>query len=355
MLEEISSKILKAGQEFVELRGTNSKDPRGAVDHVIEAYKRLYNEVGRLEGKLKKVSALEYEVSTARKDVNEYKKKLKAAETTISKMQYQKEALETNIKSEKHDHRKETEKLKNKIQNLKQDIGNVENGHNRQRADDAKSHQREMARLRNDHEAKVQSIEYAAMLEKRRLEQQYDEVGLDWTRKWQAQEGVFKHAQREQDEKHRREFHNLKQEHDDLLHSFEQEKLQLTRKFEMENQELKGALVKREHHKGLADSALTASFSKIGVHVEGLSHLDWEYNKQESWPLEELMLQKLHGRNVRILKHQILQNSLWLILNYRIFSTPFRVLGAEGIVLDSSWFELLGAGRQRCFPVDPSH
>lgn len=106
---------------------------------------------------------------------------------------------------------------------------------------------------------------------------------------------------------------------------------------------LKGKLVKREHIKSLPDHVLASRFAKILEEIKDfsrdLSRMQWDTVKRPSFPFPETELDHIHPENTRILKLHLVQNTLWLILYSGVFSTPFKVLGTEGAVLDNKWMD----------------
>ncbi|KAF1828845.1 hypothetical protein BDW02DRAFT_200369 [Decorospora gaudefroyi] len=109
-------------------------------------------------------------------------------------------------------------------------------------------------------------------------------------------------------------------------------------------EELKGALVVRDHYKGLKDRDLASRYKRLSIEIEGFSSMQWDAHLETAWPLSEAQLLRLHPKNTRRLKQQIVQHSIWLFLHERIFSLPFRILGAEGAPLNSAWTEIHAPG-----------
>jgi hypothetical protein len=111
------------------------------------------------------------------------------------------------------------------------------------------------------------------------------------------------------------------------------------------NEELKQGLFQRQHFKGLRDRDLTSQFRIIVGQVQDFANLEWNSRRESDWPFTEYQLLEIHRSNIRKLKKQIIQNSLWVLLYNYIFRSPFRILGAEGRDLDNDWIQIHAAGK----------
>jgi hypothetical protein len=112
--------------------------------------------------------------------------------------------------------------------------------------------------------------------------------------------------------------------------------------FRRDNEALKGELVAREHFKGLSDPEIYSSFKKLAGEVDSFSRIQWEKRKESRWPLPESTLKR--SENPRKLKQHIVQGSIWVILNEKIFRSPFEVFGEEGQKMHRDWTETFGEG-----------
>jgi hypothetical protein len=105
------------------------------------------------------------------------------------------------------------------------------------------------------------------------------------------------------------------------------------------------ALVHRTNFKILTDREISQRFTSLVNEVDDVSRAAWDKRKEPNWPFaEKLLRQTLNGTNYRELTQQIIQNSIWLILFERIFSTPFKVFGDEGEYLQQMWIGEFGTG-----------
>jgi hypothetical protein len=118
-----------------------------------------------------------------------------------------------------------------------------------------------------------------------------------------------------------------------------------TMNLKIDNEALKGALVARQHFKGLTDPELASRFKTLAIQVEDFSRIRWDTSREAYWPFLERTLQRLHRENTRKLKQQIVQSSIWVIFYDNIFYSPFQVFGEEGKVLNREWTEAFGRSK----------
>ena len=109
-------------------------------------------------------------------------------------------------------------------------------------------------------------------------------------------------------------------------------------------EDLKQAFVAREHFKGLRDRDITGKFTRLATEVEDISTLEWNNHDTGNWPLSESQLFQIHPNNIRLLKQQIVQSSIWLLLYKYIMQSPFRIMGAEVQDADEPWLDIWDSG-----------
>jgi hypothetical protein len=90
----------------------------------------------------------------------------------------------------------------------------------------------------------------------------------------------------------------------------------------------------------MPDNDIKARFQDLAQEIDTLARLEWKPNQKE-WTNQ--VLRQLSG-NQRLLKKQILQDSVWVILHENIFCSPFRIFGEEGRSLESQWSDEYGKG-----------
>ncbi|KAH8732202.1 hypothetical protein GQ44DRAFT_697245 [Phaeosphaeriaceae sp. PMI808] len=114
---------------------------------------------------------------------------------------------------------------------------------------------------------------------------------------------------------------------------------------QQEKEYLKQSLSSREHIKGLTDREVVIRFKKLSTDIEEFSRVEWDPFSENSWPYSETELSALRPHNVRKLKQQIVQNSVWLALHEQVFQTPFRIIGPYGEAYDNEMYEAHNPGK----------
>lgn len=136
----------------------------------------------------------------------------------------------------------------------------------------------------------------------------------------------LKEAQKGQEERQagerRRLEEELRKQEQSLKIRYEQEQYQLQTAVE----DLKGALVVKQHFKGLADSEVASQFNKLAREIEDFARIEWSAEREARWSEQ---LQQLYPRNTRKLKQALVQNSVWIGLRALIFRSPFELFGEE--------------------------
>jgi chromosome segregation ATPase len=108
-------------------------------------------------------------------------------------------------------------------------------------------------------------------------------------------------------------------------------------------EDLKGALLERDHSKSMSDREAARLFQDIVSEVDEFARVQWDVKYESTWPFPEKSLRM--SENIRRAKQYIIQNTLWVILYEKIFCTPFRVLGDEGKSLEEQWIGEFGQGK----------
>ncbi|CAI6331926.1 unnamed protein product [Periconia digitata] len=362
--DAISSKITEAAQKFPALSLIPRDNPEAAIEHVLEGYAALDRACNQLYSTNRdlEASSTVAGASLMRREMRELRTKLAAYERSYSKLSDERNQLikenrkiengyESNIARMKSQHASEIEKLEAKISKTKKkraeaklwfntELGKIRGSHQREIGNLEKEHEKTLSQARDlriadlrdqdeDHTKKLSALRFAhenetAML-RRTIEVTKHEYGKRILDEKATHEAQLQESQ-EQIEKAKKTVEDervkMRAESEDIL---------------KDNENLKGALVRREHIRGLTDPQLGARFKKIAGQVEHISRLTWDSEKESSWPFPEHVLQQIYPENPRKLRQQIVQNTLWQILFERIFSTPFKVVGTQGKHLDEEW------------------
>lgn len=229
-------------------------------------------------------------------------------------------------------HNEEFQKMREKKEDWKRKYTNLQNAHD----GDVEKVKRE---LRKEYATEIQEL-------KRQLADKEKTYKADLEEeKRKGREGIKIHEEREKELVALME--QLSAEHEidkrDLEVKLEADFMHKTTDMFDQLQQAKSGLVERKQVKSLPDYVLAERFKAIAVEVQDFSSefceptLRWDNRKVPSFAVPQYVLEQIHPKNTRILKLEIVQNSVWLILHSRIFATPFRVLGDEGTILDDDW------------------
>ena len=363
ILAMIVGHILRVGQKFEELRDIDMNDPEGSVLFVLQAYEEL-----AAKKQKKKKSKLG---KTEKGDPDFWKKqfeqkakeaatlsfKVEALEQDKRTLKYQKEELKKDMRTLREKKDGEVSQANAKLKAKKEELEAAIRGHNTYNKEQRKNHQAAVDKVKADTAGAVQRANdtaFAARIVQERshkdeIERVKNEAGrqianaqAECNRRLAEHRSQFEgEAQRLRKEKEEQEV-KAEEERTRLENKAAAEKIEILRR----EQALQGALLNREHFKGLADSALVSKFSSLSVKLEGISNIEWDNGLQPTWPYTEVELQRL-SRNTRKLKQQMVLNTLWFALNELIFATPFRILGEDGKGLDEGWFDEFEGSRYR--------
>jgi myosin heavy subunit len=282
-------------------------------------------------------------------NVTEYERAKQNADNTISRLQQESGGLQQRLNAMEHDHQRRmtsakedyTNRLKEKDRSFEQQL-NAVNEANRVALVKL---QLQIDQLNNDVATeKLHSQERLRLQEKRLTEAHEDDL-------------------REHDKDVERLREDIRTQKTSLSLAHTQELSLLEQKLQNEKtrlamqhqkdaaqlrfvaEELKGALVVRDHYKGLKDRDLAGRYKRLSTEIEGFSSMDWDARRETTWPLSEADLLRLHPKNTRKLKQQMVQHSIWLLLHESIFSLPFMILGKEGVPLNSAWTKIYASGK----------
>ena len=259
----------------------------------------------------------------------------------------------------------EKEKMNNMYQNLELENSNLRRQFKENEREMRETYKSELNEIKSQHETETRMSTdtiYLLQCEKRKLETTHE----DQMRKQQednvAETGrlISRMSEIERSfetdrEQIKREFKAQKanMEHDhakvksQLKAEFDMKTSQLQKAREAEARSLRkdieslnGALLARERFKPATDNELEARFQDLAHDVGSLARLEWKSNRTD-WADEFL---GRFSRNQRLLKKQILQDSVWVVLHETIFCSPFRALGEEGRSLEAHWTMIFGHG-----------
>jgi hypothetical protein len=396
-LTRIENDVLRAMMNFPELRGTGIRpgyeSTESAVVRILEQYARISAPMRDSQGRLDPSGK-------SRKDLKA-QDDLRVANT---KIQDKLNAKERELGKLKSTHQQESDELNRQISSLKFQKKEIESSQGSKLRKEKRALHDEIEKLEGQlketrEEASSEKREFKKRLDK--ANKTIDDVKATWLEEVTLWEQHCKHVedkkaalerglQRAKTEDQTRiatvkaewedKLLKEREEHEDLTSklrseiyqvkgalerekSLKQEELRtqeevLVKRYEAKEVELKTALeefrvssARREHFKVMTDSEVARQFKGLANSIDDSSRLEWEYSKEQSWPISDDRIRKL-GRNTRKLKQQIVQNTLWLLLYDHIFRSPFKVFGRDGEDYDADWIPIYSSGKQHVIPAE---
>lgn len=271
------------------------------------------------------------------------------------------------------DEKKRADELNNDLCVLVQDF------HNRQQETKTK-HDNEIGRMKTNYENKIRQMKtnYENEIQQMRMrsrtenlrmqqvESEYESKIEKMGDQMKMKEGQMKDMER----RHDAEQQNMLRIFDDREKEFMQEKLKLAedhaaKTISLENQfeaekstllthhaaekarlkkdveNLNGALIARDHFKPLTDVELAQQFLDLDHEIEVVAGIEWKFNKT-GW--DEEPLQKMKNHQQRKFRKAFLHESIWIVLYDNVLSTPFKVFGDEGRLLEIQWADTFNKG-----------
>jgi DNA repair exonuclease SbcCD ATPase subunit len=215
------------------------------------------------------------------------------------------------------------------------------------------SYEAQLMNLRKQNRDDKQNMETKYQNEKAAMEKSKQAV----ERQYYTQLGIAKENYDKEMERRDEEIEKLEDEHECEMEKMRErhdaEKLELEAKWEEkikilmdEKEDLKSALVKRDHFKAMSDHELAQRFQNLASEVDEFARVRWDSRLESTWPFPDQLLR--NSENERRTKQHVVQNTLWVILYEKIFCTPFRVLGEGGKPLELEWIKKYGQGRLLC-------
>jgi hypothetical protein len=120
------------------------------------------------------------------------------------------------------------------------------------------------------------------------------------------------------------------------LKKLQQDALVTIEQLRVDAEEYSGALLKRDAFTPTTDRDMKSIFREISQDVETLARVEWK-DDQTVWTQKALQVMSPHQQ---LFKKQVLQDTIWGILQQYIFASPFRPFGEEGRKLETAWRNL---------------
>jgi hypothetical protein len=391
-LSKITESVLRACLDYPEFRGFDREPTQIAIARILERY-------GKITAPMRDPSGQVDPNGPSRRDLIQAQDDLRSARTKIADREHE-------IQKLRHSHGTEVDGLNGQIASLKYQIKELKKTHDTSRRNDLGALQAENGRLKSMYENQLRKERDDANTEKTLLLRQQKEDDrliedlnaqvatltkdvIAWSHDCKRLQDHNAHleysingAKDEEDKRVndlenrlKRELRNEQQRWEKSLETLQdqigeleralknervhkQAELQkqqeeLEQKHNVEKEELrtevevfKVAVTQREHFKGLTDSEVANQYKRLANSIEDFARVDWSLSKEEDWPLSDGRMRQL-GKNPRKMKHQIIQNTLWMFLYKHVFCSPFRILGATGEEFDEGWAQIYSHGRCR--------
>lgn len=303
-------------------------------------------------------------------DLNLLNGKIEAERDTL---QVEKEALKRDNEEAAMKHLFEVKELEvsycEKISRVEQDFQDEKTRHIEEIRDLNQKYSDDMRRKQTEHEGQIKilqnKIAELKKIHQSKLETQKEEY--DTTVGWLKQEHKVEEEQLRQMISNLKQGHATELERREKWHNQEVSKLKSSFKEIMSQKQAahaaaekslreeiaaySGALLARDKNdfnmverdvlESMSDDEIEGRFVDLVQDVDGLSRLEWKPNPR-GWTTQ--ILRSLSS-NQRLLKKQILQDIIWVILHEFIFCSPFRIFGEEGQALESQWNKECGTGK----------
>lgn len=263
----------------------------------------------------------------------------KKIEAARDRLREEKEALEKEIEEAKAKYRSEVKELEisycKKLSKVEKDIQDEKKRH----AEIQKAHNSTMATMEEEYNSAIEQLKREHKSEEGKLRQTISALKQGHT------------AELERCEKrHNQEVSRLKSNFDQTVSQKQAAYAAAEKSLREEIAAYSGALLSRDKNdfnmvdrdvfEPMTDTDIEAKFVDLVQGVDWLSRLEWIPNPK-GWTNQ--ILRSLSS-NQRLLKKQILQDSIWALLHEYIFCSPFRVFGGEGQFLESQWNKECGTG-----------
>jgi hypothetical protein len=365
--ETTTSSISRIATEYGRMRDSNNRTKREYGEHFLKIQGDLHAANTALKGKLK----------ARERDLEELKltheQESGGLKSQISSLKFQKKELESShgnrLRKEKRSLQNEIDEVGTKLRRTQKEAESDKHDL-RQRLDkaikardDVKAQAIGDANLWQQHTLKLEEA-------KADLERCLDRAKADEQRRVDAVAGEWQEKLLQDRHKHEDSMRKLHSDVDQLkgdlareksrhLEALRKQEVVLMKRYEDKEKEyeakkeeyetviedFKSSSARREHFKGMTDSQAAAQYKRLANSIDEFSRIDWERNKEHTWPIPDKDMSRL-ARNTRKLKQHIIQNTLWLLLYDHVFQSPFKILGIDGEQDDKEWIPIYSSGRQ---------
>ncbi|PVH78396.1 hypothetical protein DL98DRAFT_533871 [Cadophora sp. DSE1049] len=259
-------------------------------------------------------------------------------ECKIQNLESQIRVLQQEQKDMEDDHRGEKIRLQEKFSQLR--LRHEEQKWQlTQRTDEVTRLTTEVSTLRNQHQSESIASEKTFKQELDMMARSHESMEESIRQDFELKREQFAH-QAERDVTH------LKAQHSKTLIALKKRHTEETAKLRKDVDAFSQALLQRDKFEAMSDKEMKARFSDLAQDVETLARGKWR-PENSKWTPE--VLQNL-STNQRVLGKHIIHDCIWMILNEHLFVSPFRILEAEGRVLEKQWLRDCGSSEGYCLP-----
>ncbi|KAH0556985.1 hypothetical protein GP486_005224 [Trichoglossum hirsutum] len=335
-LSEENQRRAEEGQEAMKFRhGSEIRQLKDKYEERAREIQRKHErEQRRLEGKhnTEKIEQQGIWDSEKRKILDSQRGKL-------SEVQDQ-HKIEMNGLREKYELNRKglAERISNMEQSHTLKVDQMEQEHNSARA----QWRTTTSELQKKHNSAIAQVDREHKSEQAQLEARMSQMKKDYTSELEKMRENFETMKLQLESRMAEEEVRLKTEFKEEKAKLEMVHAEAKERLQKDVNAYSAALLSRDNFKPTPDNEIKARFLELVQDVDTLARLEWKVDQKE-WTNQVL---RLLSPNQRLLKKQILQDSVWAILNEYIFCSPFRVFGEEGQFLEMQWNEGCGKDSQ---------
>lgn len=194
-------------------------------------------------------------------------------------------------------------------------------------------HQAEIAKLKKEHGVDMDNLKRLHETIKSQLGEKYSQLEGSYTSDLEAITDSCEEKLQQHVKKHEAKEKTMKADYEEEVARLKANHVSGKAKLKKDVEAYSVALLARDEFRPMSDSEIKSGFTSVFQDVDTLARLDWKPNHRV-WT--DQVLRSL-AQNQRVLKKQILLDSIWYILYRYIFSSPFRILGKSGKDLDRKW------------------
>ena len=310
-------KALNAEKEALQrLQGKHQDE----IDKLVKNVSRLESDNNAQRGEIQRAHEKEqrsFQEYNAEK--NRLQKALNAEKEALQHLQDEEKRLRSRILELQREH--------------KSKIDLMQHEHESEKGRMQREHKSEKDRLQQEHESEEDRMQQEHKFEEDRMQNEHESNLALMRAKMEKMKQEHDSEQKKMRKVVDEEKVRLKSEFQTMKAQLERAHAEETKRLRRDIEAYSEDLLARDDFKPMLDNEIKGRFLDLAQEIDTLARLEWKPNQKE-WTNQ--VLRRLSG-NQRLLKKQILQDSVWVILHENIFCSPFRVFGEEGRRLESQW------------------